>query len=68
MSGTIQHWFSGCDVVSCLVVREEKGEADTLGIIEEICQRKIKGPRGRQLVQEERGGVARGKKRARKWR
>jgi hypothetical protein len=51
-----------------LVVREEKGKLITLGMIEVTCQRKIKGPQGRQLVQEECRGVARGKKRARKWR
>jgi len=55
-------------VVSCLVVREEKGKLMILGKIEVICQRKIKGPRGRQLVHNECSGVARGKKRARKWR
>ena len=68
VSETIQRWVFWLCVVSCLVVREEKGKLIILGMIEVTCQRKIKGPQGRQLVQEECRGVARGKKRARKWR
>ena len=65
VSGTIQRWFSGCVVFG----RERrKGEADLLGMIGVICQRRIKGPRGRRPVHNEGSGVARGKKGARKWR
>lgn len=57
-------------LLCCVVFGRErrKGEDDILGMVEVTCQRKIEGPQDRQLVQEERRGVARGKKRARKWR
>ena len=66
VSETIQRWVFWLCVVSCLVVREEKGKLIILGMIEVTCQRKIKGPQGRQLVQERTWRRCRRKEGARK--